>query len=128
MANRRDQAEHESMVKSLVIHLKGQRHTNIGVDLFGGDIPDQVYWEKSNVGYIPDVTSIKNQPYIFEVETEDSINDPHTEEEWRLFYANSRQQKKSFIVVVPKGSEQLARQRAESLGITLDDVWVVGNS
>jgi hypothetical protein len=125
MAVRKNQAEHETMVRSLAIHLKEQGHSDIKVDLFGGPIPDGIYWETRKIGYIPDVTSTKGQHYLFEVETDDSIDDAHTADEWSLFAANAKRESKLFIVVVPKGSEQVAWQRAQTLGITLDGVWPV---
>ena len=67
-----------------------------------------------------------NCGYVFEVETEDSIYDSHTEDQWRLFSANARAHQKSFVVVVPKGFEQQAHQRARDMSITIDDVWTVG--
>lgn len=126
MTKRRNQEEHDSMVRAVAKHVKENGHSNIKADLPGYDKPDLIYWESTKEGHIPDVTSTKNQGYIFEVETDDSIDDSHTEDQWKLFSANAKQHSKKFIVVVPKGSEQQARQRAKQLGINVDDVWTVG--
>jgi len=126
LAKRRDQSKHDSMVKSVADHVSTTRHTNVKADIAGYNAPDMIYWENSKKGHIPDVTSSSDTHYIFEVETDDSINDPHTEDQWKLFSANAQQYSKKFIVVVPKGSEQQARMRANQLGVTLDDVWTVG--
>ena len=126
MAKRRNQEEHDSMVKAVAKYLKENGHSNIKADLLGYDKPDLIYWESTKKGHIPDVTSTKNQEYIFEVETDDSIDDSHTEDQWKLFSAYAEQYSKKFIVVVPKELEQQARQRAKQLGIKVDDVWIVG--
>lgn len=125
MAKRGNQAGHDSMVKSIVNHIKGQGHSNIKADLEGYEQPELIIWSSTKKGHVPDVTSTKNQEYIFEVETDDSIDDSHTEDQWRLFSANAKEHSKTFIVVVPKGSETQAWQRVKELGINVDDVWTV---
>jgi hypothetical protein len=125
MAVRKHQEDHETLVRSLAVHLKKDGHTDIKVDLFGNNRPDQIRWESKKTWFIPDVTSTKDKKYIFEVETEDSIDEAHTEDEWRLFAATALNELKLFIVVVPKGSEHKAWQRAEALGVTLYNVWAV---
>lgn len=125
MAARLHQEDHETMVRSLAIHLKKLGHSDIKVDLFGNKVPEQVRWGANKAGYIPDVTSTKDKNYVFEVETDDSINEEHTEDEWKLFAAYAKKESRQFIVVVPKGSEQKAWKRAEALGIDLDNVWAV---
>jgi hypothetical protein len=126
MAKRRDQSKHDSMVKSVADHVSNNGHTNVKADIKGYDRPDLLYWESTKKGHIPDVTSTEVTKYLFEVETDDSIDDSHTEDQWKLFSANAQQHSKKFIVVVPKGSEQQAWSRAKGLGVTLHDVWTVG--
>ena len=126
MAKRRDQSKHDSMVKSVADHVSNDGHTNVKADIAGYDRPELIYWESTKKGHIPDVTSASDTQYIFEVETDDSINDSHTEDQWKLFSANAQQKSKKLIVVVPKGSEQQAWGRAEQLGVSLHDVWTVG--
>ena len=126
MAKRGNQAGHDSMVKSVVNHIKGQEHSNIRADLEGYEKPEIIYWSSTKKGHVPDVTSTKNQEYIFEVETDDSIDDSHTEDQWELFSANAKHHSKKFIVVVSKEAEQQARQRVKQLGINVDEVWTVG--
>jgi hypothetical protein len=125
MATRRNQSDHDIMVRSVARHVKEQGHSDIKVNLFGYETPDQIYWGTTNKGHTPDVTSTNIKQFIFDVETGDSITDPQTEDQWKLFSAHARQQSKTFVVVVPKGFEQQARQRAADLGIKLDDVWIV---
>ena len=125
MPERKNQTEHDIMVRSVARYVKEQGHSDIKVNLFGYGTPDQIYWETTKQGRTPDVTSKNIKLFIIDVETADSINDPDTGALWRLFSTHARQQSKSFVVVVPKGSEQPARQRALDLGIKLDDVWAL---
>ncbi len=126
MAKRRNQSEHDSMVKSMIAHIKAWGHDDIKADLEGYEKPELIYWPNTKKGHYPDITSTKSQNYIFEVETIDSINDSHTEDQWKLFSANAKEHSIMFIVVVPKGAGAEARQRVGELGIIVDDVWTVG--
>ena len=126
MAKRGNQAEHDRMVQLVASNVEEQGHSNIKSDLHRFNTPELIYWENTKKGQIPDVTSTDIRSYIFEVETDDSIDDSHTEEQWRLFSAYAQQNSKTFIVVVPKGLEQQARQRAKDLGINIDGVWEIG--
>lgn len=126
MTKRKNQSEHDSMVRSIINYIKGEKHSSIRADLQGYEKPELIYWSGTKKGHYPDVTSTEGQNYIFEVETDDSINDSHTEDQWRLFSANAKEHSKTFIVVVSKGAEQQAQQRAKDLGINIDGVWTVG--
>ena len=125
MVKRGNQVEHDRMVQSVVNYIKEQGHFDIRADLKRFNTPALIYWETTGKGYIPDVTSKNIRSYIFEVETDDSIDNLHVENEWRLFWAHAKQTSKAFIVVVPEGSEQRAWQRAMDLGIDLDNVWTI---
>jgi hypothetical protein len=48
--------------------------------------------------------------FFFEVETCDSIDEEHTEDQWILFSAQAIQEKVKFIVIVPKVCEQDAKK------------------
>lgn len=126
MPKRRSQSDHDDMVRTLASHLKQNQHTDVKADIEGYTQPALLHWETTQQGHIPDVTSTRGHDFLFEVETADSINDTHTQDQWKLFSANAKQHSKSFVVVVPKGSEAEARQRAQLLGVALLDVWTVG--
>lgn len=126
MATRENQADHDRMVKAIADYCAKNGHKNIRVDLPGFEAPLALTWKGATSGYVPDVTSESGSGYIFEVETADSIEDEHTQDQWKLFAANARQYSKKFIVVVPKGHEAKAKARAKALGIALTDVWTVG--
>ena len=119
------QLEHDDMVRSVARYARQQGHSDIKVNLFGYDIPDQIYWETTAHGHTPDVTSNNIKHFIIDVETSDLLNDPDTEDKWKLFSAHARQQSKSFIVAVPRGFEHLVRDKADRLGIRLDNVWII---
>jgi hypothetical protein len=125
MAKRKSQSNHHAMVRTLASHLERKEHTDVKADIKGYAQPELLYWGATQKGHISDVTSNRGRDFVFEVETVDSINHTHTEDQWKLFSANAKQYSKQFIVVVPKGSEAQAWQRAKLLGITLDDVWSV---
>jgi hypothetical protein len=126
MAKRKSQLEHDNIVESLVGHLKSNKHINIKADLANHIRPSTIKWKNAKTGHIPDVTSKKDgQAYIFEVETFDSINDQHTEDQWKLFAASARANSKRFILVIPNGSDKKANQRTKELGIEVDEIWAM---
>ena len=91
-----------------------------------------IYWKSTKKEHIPDITSnfdkvyASPEQYIFEVETEDSIDDSHTEDQWKLFSAKGQEFRKRFIVIVPTGCKQQALARAKQIGATLWGVWTLG--
>ncbi len=125
MAERKAQPKHDRMIRLVADRVLNEGHSHIKADIGGFEKPEVIYQQNTEIGYKPDVTSTKYTLYIFEVETEDSIDDPHTEDQWKSFYIEAQRRSGFFIVVVPPGSEQQARARAEGLGIALNDVWTV---
>ena len=125
MIKRRDQSRHDSMVKSIAEYLTHNGHSNIKADNIGYELHTLICWENTIKAHIPDITSFNDTQYIFEIETDDSILDSHTEDQWKLFSENAQQDSKKFIVVVPKGYEWQARARAKRIGATITDVWTV---
>lgn len=126
MVKRKNESEHSSMVGTLANHLSGEAYKEIKADHISHTRPDIITWKNTGKGHIPDVTATKDgKQYLFEVETCDSINEQHTEDQWTLFSANAKQYGKIFIVVVPKSCEQDANNRVKSLGVTAS-VWTIG--
>lgn len=120
------QSQHDQMVRDVYNHLISNGYENVRADLKDFPQPERLYWESTGKGHIPDVTANWNgSSAIFEVETDDSIYDQHTEDQWNLFAANAQQHGKTFRVVVPKASEASAESRLAHLGIQAD-VWTVG--
>ena len=121
MVKRRSQLEHDEMVQTVAEHLESERFTEVKADLPDYDRPDKIVWKNTGSGHIPDVTA---DGLLVEVETADSIDDAHTEDQWTLFGAHAEQHNKTFVVVVPRGSRSAAQRRLRELGITAK-VWTV---
>jgi hypothetical protein len=126
MAKRRNQAKHDSMVELLADFVKEKGYSDIRANLSGYDKPELIHWEGTKKGHFPDLISTKSQDYIFEVETDDSINDSRTEDRWKLFSTDAQAHSKKFIIVVPDGSEAKAGQRVRELGIIANGIWAFG--
>ena len=125
MAKRKSQSEHDQMVRTVYDHLISRGYGDVHADLKGLSQPGLIYWETTGSGHIPDLTAKENGTgLLFEIETDDSIFDQHTEDQWRLFAANAKQYSKIFRVVVPKGAEASAQSRLSELGINAD-VWTI---
>lgn len=126
MAKRKYQYNHDQMVRDVYNHLVSNGFRNLKADIKGFDQPELIYWTSTGNGHIPDLTASSNGTrHIFEIETSDSIFDQHTGDQWRLFAASAKHHGKTFIVVVPKGSEDSAQSRLTQLGIHAE-VWTVG--
>ena len=123
---RQSQSQHDQMVQYVADYLVRNGYRNVNADLKGKTQPDLIYWKSNGQGHIPDVTAVSgtngNESHLFEIETSDSVYDQHTEDQWELFAANAKQYKKTFWVVVPKGSENDAHFRLNQLGIQAE-VW-----
>jgi hypothetical protein len=122
----KSQSNHDQMIRDVCNHLISHGYRDIKADLKGLPHPALILWKTTGKGHIPDVTAKSNgTDSLFEIETEDSIFDQHTKDQWTLFAANAEQFGKVFYVVVPKGSENSAESRLGQLGIEAK-VWTVG--
>jgi hypothetical protein len=104
------------MIKQLADSLVSKKFRNVKAD--HPDFPDKpvpVILDNSDCFHIPDVTATGIQMVLFEVETHETINDPHTAEEWESFAAYAHRNKAEFWVVVPKASVDDARERLDKL-------------
>jgi hypothetical protein len=119
MAKRKSQSDHDVMVKQVADILISKRHQNVKADLKGYIQPNLLRWKGENSGHIPDVTSQLDGKLkiIVEVETDDSINDQHTSDQWKLFSAYAKRDNAEFIIVVPKGAEAKAEKRKNELNV-----------
>lgn len=126
MASRKSSSDHDKMVKYVADWLVEHNYQDVRADVKGFDSPEKITWSATNKGHIPD-NSAKNAQqnrFIFEVETDDSIDDSHTEDQWNLFSAFVNQHGGEFWVVVPESSIGKAEKRVSSLGVTAK-VWGV---
>ena len=126
MAKRKSQSDHDTMVKQVADLFIQEKYPNVKADLTGYTQPRILKWKGQTTGHIPDVTSEQNNIFkvIVEVETDDSINDQHTADQWKLFSAYAVRDKAKFLIVVPKGSEQKAEKRKLELKVEGEVVGV----
>ncbi len=115
---------HDNLVSQLITHLVGDRFQNIKADLPEYDQPNAIWWtNKPDEKFIPDATATKNDvPFIFEVETADSIGIDHSDAQWKVFAASASKNSGHFCLYVEEGAEDAAKRRVQELGITAD-VW-----
>lgn len=109
---------HNTMVRILAEYLEREGYANICADHLAG------YNQPSPIdGYLPDVTAIQNgNGCIFEVETDDSINDPHAGNQMSAFASSSLG---TFTLVVPQVSMAKGEARLAFLGITGAGPWTI---
>ena len=126
MAKRKSQSDHDNMVKQVADFFIKEKYPNVKADLTGYTQPDVLKWKGETSGHIPDVTTEENKKFsiIIEVETDDSINDQHTADQWKLFAAYANRDKAKFMIVVPNGSENKAENRKSTLGVEGDVIGV----
>jgi hypothetical protein len=109
---------HDKMIKQLADSLVAKKFRDVKAD--HPDFPDKpapVIHENSASFHIPDVTAMGIQMVLFEVETNETIHDPHTREEWQSFAAYAHRNSAEFWIVVPKASVDDAQERLGRLGL-----------
>ena len=120
--NPQESQAHDGLVRMMYNHYRNQGCANCKADLPGCPQPDIIQGTQAN--HRPDVTTSNNGVFvILEAETAQSIFDQHTASQWTLFASAATRQNTQFHVVVPKGYRDQALQRAQQLGIRLDEVW-----
>lgn len=117
MKKRRSQSEHEQMIRMFAEILRKRNYRDVRADLPRCIRPTKVPFVSPDPGQVPDLTAEAGQFNIFEVETADSIMHPHTAEQWITFAKFAQRNHALFWVVVPPGSEKLARERLKELKI-----------
>jgi len=121
---RLSETEHDKMIESVVDYLVLKGFRNIKADLSRYTQPTKITWSATGKGHIPDLTAQNGKLLIFEVETSDSISHTHTADQWKLFATYANQHGADFWVVVPDGSDSVARSRLNQLGIQAK-VWAL---
>ena len=120
MADRTPPAQslHDRMIKQLAEQLISKKFRDVRADHPDFcDKPARITGRDGTPCLVPDVTATGIQMVLFEVETADSINDPHTREQWQLFSSYADLHMADFWVVVPKAKKDEARERVSSLGV-----------
>ncbi|MDT3696631.1 MAG: hypothetical protein ROY99_09590 [Ignavibacterium sp.] len=104
MAKRKNQSDHDDMVKTTVNYIVSNLYTDEKADIDDYETPTKIIWSKTNDGHVPDVTAkYKDVEHIWEIETEDSISLDHTKSQWQLFSTFATQHYAIFHIVVPEG-------------------------
>ncbi|MCM2359815.1 MAG: hypothetical protein NDI77_16815 [Geobacteraceae bacterium] len=112
------QSSHDRMIKQLAEQLISKKFRDVRAD--HPDFPEKparITMRKTGSGQVPDVTATGIQMVLFEVETDDTIHDPHTKEQWELFASYADRHMADFWVVVPKASRDEAVERMTKLGL-----------
>ena len=112
------QSFHDKMIKQLADSLINKKFRDVRAD--HPDFPEKpapITLEEFASCYIPDVTATGIQMVIFEVETDETIDDNHTSKQWELFSSYAHLNGAEFWVVVPKASMEDAEQRLANLGL-----------
>jgi len=117
VAKRESEFEHTHLLEMLGEWLYGQEVTDVRADIDGFHRPDIISVEGGGEGLVPDATARGEQFLIYEVETPDSIDDEHTESQWRLFAEYAAKNNGSFHVVVHPMSVKDAKKRVKELSI-----------
>ncbi len=112
------QAFHDKMIKLLADSLINKKFRDVRADHPDfRDKPAPIVLDASVKFHIPDVTAIGIQMVLFEVETDETINDPHTGEQWGSFASYASLNSAEFWIVVPKASMEDAEGRLAKLGL-----------
>jgi len=122
MALRECQAKHDWMLRAVANHFGTSGYTDVRADLPDfTDKPEIIFGTMSDLRELrdrPDATAMTGAGLILaEVETEDTIADPHTEQQWPLFARHAQEHGGVFWVVVPPGKVLAAEARLGQLGI-----------
>jgi hypothetical protein len=116
MSKRINQKHHDFMIKYMVSQLMNAGYGKIYADIPGHKKPIPINFRSSL--YYPDVFAEKDfKKVVVEVETDDSINEDHTEFEWVAFNQYIQSNNADLIFVAPGISRGKLTLRAKELGI-----------
>lgn len=117
MARRVSEAAHDGMVRSAARHLRRRFYRNVRADVREYPTPHRIVSRATGAIEVPDLTAEGKGVHVFEVETTDSILDPHTAEQWPLFAAYAAERSGKFWIVVPRGAGSEAKSRLQELDL-----------
>ena len=108
---------HDFMVRYMITQLLHAGYDKIRADIPGFKKPFPV--DFTGDYHLPDLTAEKNKKLILvEVETDDSIEEDHTEQEWTALYQYTMKNQGIFIFAGPGISRNKFQKRARQLGIS----------
>ena len=93
------QQRHDHMVQRIASGLRQEGFREVrAAGVSGFDPPDPID------GRVPDVAAFNRHGYIYEVETEDTLDRDETLRQWKAFAHYARYNDTRFVIVVPLGS------------------------
>jgi hypothetical protein len=110
---RKNQYAYERMLRNVLPYVAPRGYANVKADLPGQEKPDTIG------AHTP---SISADGLIIEVETKDSLTSEQTKAAWKDFATHAANTSGRFIVVAPKGLEDIAKKQLQDLQIVAD-VW-----
>ena len=113
MTARKNQYVYERMLRNVLPYVAPRGYTNVRADLPGQEKPDAIG------AHIP---SISADGLILEVETKDSLTSEETKIIWTELATHATNTASRFIIVAPKGLEDVAKKQLQDLQIVAD-VW-----
>ena len=113
MTARKNQYVYERMLRNVLPYVAPRGYANVKADLPNHEKPDAIG------AHTPSVSA---DGLILEVETKDSLTSEQTKEAWRELAAHAVNISSRFIIVAPKGLEEVAKQQLKDLQIAAD-VW-----
>jgi hypothetical protein len=104
---------YERMLRNVLPYVAPRGYSNVKANLPEQEPPDKIG------KYMPSITA---DGLVIEVETKESLKTQTTQDVWKAFAEHTVQTQGRFVVVVPKGQEDIAKQQLKDLQITAD-VW-----
>lgn len=93
------QQRHDHMVERIASGLRREGFREVrAAGVSGFDPPAPVE------GRVPDVAAVNRHTYLYEVETEDTLDSAETLQQWKAFAHYARYHDARFVIVVPVGS------------------------
>lgn len=106
------QNDHDEMVRKIIEKCIKTGYSDVRANLSEMKKPEMFN------NHIPDVTGkISFWVFIFEIETEDTLESIHSEIRWKAFSKYAKDDIQKFFVVVPQGFLKKAESRLEELEI-----------
>lgn len=120
------QSAHDKMIAEAVRVLHEKGYNSIRADHLPSHAqPETISWKGAQSGHIPDLTANGAQAsLVLEVETADSIRTTHTQDQWKLFDAFSKQHGKEFWVIVPATAKLEAATQINQMGLSAQ-IWTM---
>ncbi len=107
-------AQRESLLTILIERLLHRGYQDLrvcGQERYEGLRPDFIFWDETDIGFMPDASAVKGGiPYIFQVETKESLRGEEAQRRIALFSAYARHYRRQFVIVTPEEAEDEARE------------------